>query len=68
MKLKNKIQISSAVRTSGRCRPKKWLIANNERVLFAVAELGLPELKDEGLLRGECEADYLSGLQIFIAI
>ena len=62
MKLKNKIQTSSAVRTSGRCRPKKALIANNERVLFAVAELRLPELKDEGLLRGECETDYLSGL------
>jgi len=62
MKLKNKIQTSSAVRTSGRCRPKKGLIANNERVLFAVAELKLPELKDEGLLRGECETDYLSGL------
>ena len=62
MKLKNKIQTSSAVRTSGRCRPKKALIANNERVLFAVTEFKLPELKNEGLLRGECETDYLSGL------
>ncbi|EEF13727.1 hypothetical protein CAMRE0001_1047 [Campylobacter rectus RM3267] len=45
MKLKNKIQTSSAVRTSGRCRPKKGLIANNERMLFAVTELGLSEAK-----------------------
>lgn len=42
---KNKIQTSSAVRTSGRCIPKKGLIANNERMLFAVTELRLPELK-----------------------
>jgi hypothetical protein len=62
MKLKNKIQTSSAVRTSGCCRPKKGLIANNERVLFAVTELRLPELKDEGLLCGDYETDYLSGL------
>ena len=40
---------------------EKGLIANNERVLFAVAELRLPELKDEGLLCGEYETDYLSG-------